>query len=851
MGIHNNWREFLAEGKFVTADDKLLREVTEDELDHIARALHVMKPEDLAFNKIFKEKNRVLIDFPTRNEKSELGKFIAFFRQTGYEVDWDKGLLSGTITIDDTSPTGMANRMSNPGRMDFKPKKKKVQMKVGKFLSKLKRDIEKYLTFTERLKDWLFKEGPYRDGVLDARNVYTTYMGRMTGNDIKDALDDNEKDVAEYYRLKDQIQAYVGQDYGVFLDITLPLSTGDRIVGNLDTTDRLAKYWQQNADFIKNNLNTLTEDKYAIMITRHPVDILRMSDFDDISSCHSPPSRPQAMGAEYKCAVAEAHGHGALAYVVDKSDLDQEFGTTNLKAIEESSAFQQNQDFFYDDARDAGAEVEPISRLRLRQIRYWDDIKASTSVREPRTGEGPGTQLAVPERRVYGVDIPGFRNRVMEWAIKNQQEQLTNVPKVSNLGLDAINFNHFIKYGGSYEDTFIGPLTKDLFKNFDESYRDEQLFVGNIAQDLTTQRDLEKRVSFNAAEQLEAQIQELAGDDPRRQFGLSHFDVQAHNYDLEDGRAFVEPMVIMGLAWPAEQWKSLPNNLDWIIDDFGEFGKEYEIFQKHGRSVWAERSGQGTSFDYITLHMKLDLPSFNDGLAGFGFEEFEELLLDLDQKENGDWLRVIRHIATRSLRRENIFEGGQFDHVAWEIDNRDFDSGQWTTEVDGEGEISEYEMAVAGLRTEVVFANLGIDLETAKTIVSSKEFMINLRTELIKRVREQFDDLRQVAITPPGMDLFVDEALPNETLITFKITFEIGEDDKDSVVDVWRKIIETTPDAETVDKLSQSVFNMFARSFASAPADTEKPSLQEHRKIKLKNQGREQRMYDKWRRFLK
>ena len=57
MGIHNNWRKFLAEGKFVTANDKLLREVTEDELDHIARALHEMEPEDLAFNKIFKEKN--------------------------------------------------------------------------------------------------------------------------------------------------------------------------------------------------------------------------------------------------------------------------------------------------------------------------------------------------------------------------------------------------------------------------------------------------------------------------------------------------------------------------------------------------------------------------------------------------------------------------------------------------------------------------------------------------------------------------------------------------------------------------------------------------------------------------
>ena len=44
MGIHNNWRKFLAEGKFVTADDKLLREVTEDEMDHIADPL--FSPDD-------------------------------------------------------------------------------------------------------------------------------------------------------------------------------------------------------------------------------------------------------------------------------------------------------------------------------------------------------------------------------------------------------------------------------------------------------------------------------------------------------------------------------------------------------------------------------------------------------------------------------------------------------------------------------------------------------------------------------------------------------------------------------------------------------------------------------------
>ena len=61
MSLHNNWRKFLAEGKFVTADDKLLREVTEEEIESINNVIGELGPEDKAFNHIFKGKNRVLI----------------------------------------------------------------------------------------------------------------------------------------------------------------------------------------------------------------------------------------------------------------------------------------------------------------------------------------------------------------------------------------------------------------------------------------------------------------------------------------------------------------------------------------------------------------------------------------------------------------------------------------------------------------------------------------------------------------------------------------------------------------------------------------------------------------------
>jgi len=99
--------------------------------------------------------------------------------------------------------------------------------------------------------------------------------------------------------------------------------------------------------------------------------------------------------------------------------------------------------------------------------------------------------------------------------------------------------------------------------------------------------------------------------------------------------------------------------------------------------------------------------------------------------------------------------------------------------------------------------------------------------------------------------LFVDEALEGDGVIMFKITFSVDENDKDNMADLWRKIIETTPDGETADKLSQETFNMYARSFAPAAEETEEPTLQEHRRIKLKNRSVEQRTYDKWRRFLR
>ena len=53
---------------------------------------------------------------------------------------------------------------------------------------------------------------------------------------------------------------------------------------------------------------------YMVILTRHPIDVLRMSDIGAIESCHSPKN------SYFKCAVAEAKGHGPIAYLVPEKD---------------------------------------------------------------------------------------------------------------------------------------------------------------------------------------------------------------------------------------------------------------------------------------------------------------------------------------------------------------------------------------------------------------------------------------------------------------------------------------------------------------------------------------------------
>ena len=129
------WRSFLTEARNpakppkMYTERKLLRELDEAEVEHIRDAIDHLDEEDLAFNSLFKGKMRLVLDFPTMDTASDLGKFVDMFREMGYDVNWEKGLVSGERELKDGSiAASVSNLMGEPPPP---PKKRKVQMKIG------------------------------------------------------------------------------------------------------------------------------------------------------------------------------------------------------------------------------------------------------------------------------------------------------------------------------------------------------------------------------------------------------------------------------------------------------------------------------------------------------------------------------------------------------------------------------------------------------------------------------------------------------------------------------------------------------------------------------------------------
>jgi len=180
--------------------------------------------------------------------------------------------------------------------------------------------------------------------------------------------------------------------------------------------DEEIKWWNTYGDPIKVLKVYDEKEKYAVIVSRNVVDVLRMSDHDNWTSCHAP------TGNFFHCAIAEAKNAGGLAYVVKKEDL---------KNVD----LNKHEIFKDKDRKIEGAT--PIARLRLRLFKNKDD----------------GHHLAMPEDRVYGLKLDGLQDTIRKWAYESQEDKLSHRPRLKEYEL----------MGGSYQDTGASSLFNKFF----------------------------------------------------------------------------------------------------------------------------------------------------------------------------------------------------------------------------------------------------------------------------------------------------------------------------------------------------------------------------------------------------
>lgn len=156
---------------------------------------------------------------------------------------------------------------------------------------------------------------------------------------------------------------------------------------------------------------------FVVVLTRHPIDVLRMSDFSNIRSCHSP-------GGEYfsNCQQEVASG-GGIIFLVDKEEFDKAFP---------DGIIPQKGEIFKD--RDRGVKGyidEPEARLRLRRVENTN------------TGES----YSVPDKRIYGEQLSSFREQTFKYFAELQKDKFIKDGK-----LVIPNTYDLVRFGGEYED---------------------------------------------------------------------------------------------------------------------------------------------------------------------------------------------------------------------------------------------------------------------------------------------------------------------------------------------------------------------------------------------------------------
>jgi hypothetical protein len=219
---------------------------------------------------------------------------------------------------------------------------------------------------------------------------------------------------------------------------------------------------------------------YSIVLSRHPIDVLRMSDVGTIQSCHA------EGGMYFHCAIQEAKSGGPIAYLVRTKDL---------KSLD-NNKFQKDE-IFEDRDRDVDG-IRAITRLRIR--RYTDK---------------ENNDYAIPETRIYGVGMAGFLDSVTKFLKEKQKNIIESPENVSTL----FNNKKIVKRGGTYSDSSDSALFNHFFNT--------NTFFGSLKHHTSDEDEESEEGGQSRADQFEEELSDM-----KERYSYDHSYV---DYNVEGG----------------------------------------------------------------------------------------------------------------------------------------------------------------------------------------------------------------------------------------------------------------------------------------------------------------------------
>ena len=561
--IFENYRKHLQEQDLNELRNQILKEISEDDYDIIKKWMRDAPDEAYSFRNLFGNKKRIAIPVETGAADGPIGEIVRLFQDNDWEIDFSDSTVSKKMTS--VIPKG-----PKAGEKVTQTRK----MRLGKALDYILKLIKNYEKIMEEYKE--------------AGGFAAETAALVVGFDDSD--EDLKKLIAQKNLAFEKIESVLPEHAESFAAV------GARI-------PRMIEFWSKKAEFYRQNPDAAfqKDSPYVTILSRHPVDVVRMSDMNNIRSCHS------RTGGYFQCAVAESRGHGPIAYLIPREQFEQYFDVDlNETNPEDVDLDQGGEEIFEDDERGISG-LRPEGRVRLRKFVSKED----------------GRMITAPERRTYAPNNrstpPNFLKGVTQWALDSQKNVLGDPKKLA----DEFYKEEWVRHGGSYEDTQDGEVMARMLEPV--------LGLGELLQDLSQagnmpqseeedEKEIERELDENSVESQAEAIQEEAD---RR---LTHFGVY-HDVQDEDMGPYVSFYGWFGFDLD-EELGELPDGqeIGWELhEDAINDAVKSALDDAY---IYAEDNGE---IEQRSQMYRIDIPpGHDDDPSVQGFESYVRDLLNAD-----------------------------------------------------------------------------------------------------------------------------------------------------------------------------------------------------------------------------